>query len=76
MSSTGTPKDKDKAKNKIDRDLDLANSVRGVWLVKVWKSCGQLNLLCNNYKYTPVDINTIIKFLEKMEGDLQGRQPK
>jgi len=37
MSSNGTPKDKDKPKNKIDRDLDLANSVRGVWLVKVPK---------------------------------------
>jgi len=37
MSSNGTPKDKDKSKNKTDRDLDLANSVRGVWLVKVPK---------------------------------------
>jgi len=37
MSTNGTPKDKEKSKNKTDRDLDLANSVRGVWLVKVPK---------------------------------------
>jgi len=37
MSANGTPKEKDKSKNKTDRDLDLANSVRGVWLVKVPK---------------------------------------
>jgi len=36
-NGTGTPKDKDKTKAKTDRDLDLANSVRGVWLVKVPK---------------------------------------
>jgi len=37
MASNGTPKDKEKGKSKTDRDLDLANSVRGVWLVKVPK---------------------------------------
>eukprot|EP00092_Neocalanus_flemingeri_P055593 GFUD01065756.1.p1 GENE.GFUD01065756.1~~GFUD01065756.1.p1 ORF type:complete len:288 (+),score=112.53 GFUD01065756.1:128-991(+) len=36
MATKETPKDKDKVK-KTDRDLDLANSVRGVWLVKVPK---------------------------------------
>jgi len=38
-NASGTPKDKDKSKEKkTDRDLDLANSVRGVWLVKVGNS--------------------------------------
>ena len=35
MATNGTPKEKEKTKAKTDRDLDLANSVRGVWLVKV-----------------------------------------
>ena len=38
MSANGKEGDgKKKGDKKVDRDLDLANSVRGVWLVKVPK---------------------------------------
>jgi len=37
MASNGTSKEMERGKVKTDKDMDLANSVRGVWLVKVPK---------------------------------------